>query len=220
MDVRRLTLFIFLFLLVAGNIFLIASPGVRGGVKVSPAKLFITIEEYPEKEIQYKIKITNPFSQEITAYAEVIHPYEMEENYTRIPDLSWIKLLPETLDIPAHSYNEIEVLVDIPENKKMLHYNESWETWVLVAPRVKSIWGGSVLQVQLAVKLFIHTPKGTMKSWALPAPYILYPTIGVIICLIAFFTIFFYIKKKRTIKADRAAIFYVKKKDNSNSEIK
>ncbi|UCD14080.1 MAG: hypothetical protein JSW60_01305 [Thermoplasmatales archaeon] len=209
---RRLILLLFLFLFVAGNILLVATPRVKSGIQVSPAKLYITIEDYPEKEIHYKIKITNPFSREITASAEVIHPYGMEENYTRIPDLSWVKLLPETLDTPAHSYNEIEVLVDIPENKKTLHCNESWETWVVVTPRLRSILGGTLLQIQLAVKLFIHTPKRTITSGTLPAPYILYPTFGFIICLIALFTTFFYIKKKRNIKADRPAIFYIKKK--------
>ena len=217
---RRLKLLIIIFLLVAGNIILITSPTVKSGVKVSPAKLIITIEEYPEKEIHYKIKITNPYPEDISTTLEIKHPFEIEENYTRIPDLSWIKVFPESIDIPSDSFKEIEVIVDIPEDKKTLHNNEKWEAWVIVTPRLKSVLGGMVLQMQLAVKLFIHTPKTKEVSWSLPAPYIIYPVFGAILCVIALFLTIFYFKKKRNIKPDRAAIFYVKKKKENKSKIK
>lgn len=217
---RRLKLLILIFLLVAGNILLITSPIVKSGVKVSPAKLIITIEEYPDKEIQYKIKITNPYPQDITTSLEIKHPFEIKENYTRIPDLSWIKVIPESLDIPSDSSKEIEVIVDIPEDKKMLYNNEKWEAWVIVTPRIKSIFGGMVLQMQLAVKLFIHTPKSTVTSWNLPAPYIIYPVFGAILFVIALFLTIFYLNKKRNIKPNKANIFYIKKKKDGDSEIK
>ncbi len=217
---RRLKSLILIFLLVAGNILLITSPTVKSGIKVSPAKLIITIEEYPEKEIQYKIKITNPYPQDITASLGLNHPFEIEENYTRIPDLSWIKVFPESLDIPSNSFKEVEVIVDIPEDKKTLHNNEKWEAWVIITPRLKSVLGGMVLQMQLAVKLFIHTPKTKEVSWSLPTPYIIYPVFGAILCVILLFFTIFYFKKKSNIKPDRAAIFYVKKKKENESKIK
>jgi len=218
--VRRLKLLILIFLLVIGNVLLLTSPIVKSGVKVSPAKLIITIDEYPEKEIHYKIKITNPYSQEISADLEVLHPFEIEENYTRIPDLSWVKATSETLDIPANSYKEIEVIVDIPEDKKTLHYNEKWEVWVIVTPKLKSVLGGMVLQMQLAVKLFIHTPESTKTSWTFPATYVLYSIFGVIISLMILFLTIFYFKKKRNIKPYKAAMFYIKEKKESESKIK
>lgn len=220
MDVRRLKSLVIIFLLVTVNILLITSPIVKSGVKVSPAKLIITIEEYPEKEIQYKIKITNPYSQEITASLEVKHPYEIEENYSQIPDLSWVKVYPESLVIPSDSYEEIEVIVDIPEDKKTIHNNEKWEAWVIVTPRLKSVLGGMALQMQLAVKLFIHTPESKMTSWSLPAPYIFYPILGAILFLTALFLTIFLIKKKRNINPNKAAIFYIKKKKENESKIK
>lgn len=216
---KRQTLIFLLFLFLAGNIILLTSPCVKSGVKVSPAELIITIEDYPEKEIQYKIKVTNPFAWDITAYSKVIHPYDMKENYTTIPDLSWIEILPDTLDIPANSYKEFEVFINIPDNKKMLHYNQSWEVWIVVTPRLSSFsGGGALIQLQLAVRLLIHTPTGTMTSWTLPAPYILYPILGIITCLMVLSAAFFYVNKKRNIKADKSAIFYVKKKKESSVE--
>lgn len=210
---KRLLLTLLLFLFVTGNILLLASPCVKSGVKVSPAKLVITIEDYPEKEINYKVKVTNPYSYDIRVSSRVIHPYDLTENYMRIPDLSWVKFLPETLDVPAKSYKEFEVLIDVPENEKTLHYNESWEVWVFVIPKILSgASGGTAIRVQLGVKLFIHTPTGTM---GMQKPQSLYLLVGIILGLVVVTTVFFIIKKKEAVKADRKAIFYCRNKENS-----
>jgi len=213
MDVKRLTLTFLLFLFVVGNILLLASPCVRSGYSVSPAKLFITIEDYPLKEIHYKFEVGNPYSYDVRASTRVVNPFRLDENYTRIPDLSWIKIIPETLDISRKSCKEFEVIIDIPEKEKTLHYNESWEAWVIVTPRPLSgeKSAGVLIQVQLAVKLFIHTPTGTMGTQAPLGLYLLIGIIGGFVILITFSSI---IKKKRTENLDRAAIFYVKKKEN------
>lgn len=210
MDVKRLTLTFLLFLFVAGNILLLASPCVRSGVSVSPAKLYITIEEYPLKEIHYKVRVTNPFSYDIRASTRVTNPFDLKAGYMRIPDLSWIKILPETLDIPAKSNKEFEVIIDIPEKEKTLHYNESWEAWVIVTPIPLSAGGsgGVVFQVQLAARLFIHTPTGTMAQTPIGL-YLLIGIIGGFVILITFSSI---LKKKRTANIDKTAIFYYKKK--------
>ncbi|UCF12614.1 MAG: hypothetical protein JSW06_11380 [Thermoplasmatales archaeon] len=216
---KRQTLIFLIFLFLAGNIILLSSPCVKSGVKVSPAELIITIDDYPKKEIQYKIKVTNPFAWDIRVYSKAIHPYGKKENYTTIPDLSWIKILPVTLNIPANSYKEFEVFINIPEDKKMLHYNENWEVWVVVTPRLTSFsGGGALIQLQLAVRLLIHTPTDTMISWTPLAPYILYPILGIIISLMILSAVFLYVKKKRNIKDDKSAIFFVKKKKESSVE--
>ena len=210
---KRTALVLLLFLFIVGNFLLLASPVVNGGVKLSPAKLIITMPEgYPEEEIQYKIKVTNPYSQDIEASSKAINPWDITENYARIPDLSWVKILPEKLTIPADSFKEFEVVIDIPESEKMPHYNESWEVWVLVIPKgpADRVKGGAVIQTQLAARLFIHTP-GTMKKQT--PQNNLYLIVGIIIGFILIVAAVFYARKRRNIEADRAAIYYVKKKN-------
>lgn len=210
---KRLTLTFLLFLFVVGNILLLAAPCVRSGVSLSPAKLYINIEEYPLKEIHYKIMVTNPFSYDIRAPSRVINPFSLKEGYTRIPDLSWIKILPETLDVPARSNKEFEVILDIPEKEKTLHYNESWEAWVIVEPRPLSDKKSAsiLIQVQLVVRLFIHTPADTMETQTPLGLYLLIGIIGGFVILIIFSSI---LKKKNTVNLDKKAIFYYKKKEN------
>ena len=76
------------------------------------------------------------------------------------------------------------------------------------------------LQMQLAVKLFINTPTTTETSWSLPAPSIIYPVFGAILCVIALFLTILHFKNKRNITPNRAAIFYIKKKKENESKIK
>jgi len=200
--VKRLILIFLLILFVAGNIFLCVSPCVKGDVKASPAKLTITIDDYPEKEIHYKIKVTNPYSYDLKTTARAIHPWDLTDNYMRIPDLSWIKTLPETFDIPAKSYKEFEVILDIPKNEKILHYNESWEAWILIIPnRQIGIMDGTgvAMQIQLAVRLFIHTPTDTMETQTPLGLYLLIGIIGGFVMLV----VSSILKKKRTVNVDK-----------------
>lgn len=216
---RLITIFI-LFLLIAGNILLFASPIVKAGVKVSPSKLVIRMPEgYPTKEIQYKIKVTNPYSEDIRAESKVINPYELTEGLTRIPDKSWVQIIPETLDIPANSFKEFEVVINIPEGEKTLHYNESWEVWALITPKRSSAKGGAVIQIQMAVKLLVHTPTGEMTVQRSQEEDT-YLILGIIIGVIAVPTTYFYIRKKRNARANRGAIYYVKKRKRSKKDIR
>ena len=219
MDVKRLTLAFLLFILLAGNISLLTSPCVRGGVEVSPAKLYIDIEEYPLKEIHYKVKVDNPFPYDIKASTKVINPFKLYENYTRIPNLSWIKIIPEKLVVPGNSYKEFEVILDVPEKEKTLHYNESWEAWVIVEPRSTSgsEKGSITIQLQLAVKLLIHNPSGRMKTQTPLAIYLIIGIIGGFVILLTFFSI---LKKKQTINVNKTAVFYFKDKERKNHEKK
>jgi len=217
MDVKRLILIFLLTLLVFGNILLCVSPCTKGEeVKVSPAKLTITIDDYPKKEIHYKIKVTNPYSYDLKTTTRVIHPWDLTDNYMMVPDLSWIKILPETFYIPGKSYKEFEVILDIPKNEKILHYNESWEAWIQIMPmrQIDTMNGtGVAMQIQYAVRLFIHTPTGAMETQKPVDSYLLIGIIGGFAMLIA---VSFIIKKKRTVKEARTAIFYYKSKEKED----
>jgi hypothetical protein len=52
------------------------------------------------------------------------------EGYSNIPDLSWIKVTPNPLSIPANPNGYFAIEIVIPEKEKTLHYDESWEVYV------------------------------------------------------------------------------------------
>jgi len=210
--VKKLISIFLLILFLAGNILLLTSPSVKSAVKASPGLLHVYIEEYPEKEIHYKIKVSNPFNYDIEVSARSSHPYHINETYAKIPNLSWIKIVPESMEIPAKSSKEFEIIIDIPENERPLHYNKSWESRVIITPK-NTQEATIVIQVQLAVKIFIHTPTGQMNE---QTPLSLYIFIGIIGGFVILITVSFIFKKKRTVNMDRTAIFYYKKKEKDN----
>lgn len=210
---RKTSAFILIFLFV-GNMFIFSTLHARAGVKVEPAKLVIDmLEGYPDSGIHYNIRVTNPFSYDIQATSQVIHPYSLRSNYIRIPDLSWIEVKPEELTIPANSSKEFEMFIDIPDEEKPLHYNEGWEIWVIITPKCYTIVDddpmGITFQTRLAATVLIHTPPWERK---MQIPLNIYFILLPIFVFIALFIVLSYMKKKRNVKTNRAAIFYIKEK--------
>jgi len=212
LDVKRLKIIFLLFFFVAGNTLLFTSPEVKAGVKASPAKLVITMPDgYPDEEIQYKIKITNPYSEDMNVKSKIINPFDLTTNFTNVPDLSWITISPENLHVPPNSYRELEVTIVIPEGEKNKHYNKHWEAWTYMTPKVLGSETTVTFQTQLAVRLYIHTPSGTATSKTTSAPPNFYIMLGIIIGSLVIVAISIYLKKKKNIKYNQTAMFYVKK---------
>ena len=107
--------------------------------------------------------------------------------------------------MPAKSSDFVEVYIDVPESEQSLHYNEKWETYVVITPPPES--GGVNIQTEIAVKLFIQTPSGEAA---------LFPSMYVFIVLLSLIALAFaarvYIRQKR-----RQAVFYFKKKNEGSS---
>jgi len=187
----------------------------RAGVKVEPAKLVVNMSEgYPNSDIHYNIRVTNPYPYDIKVKGEAIHPYGLSKNYKRIPDLSWVEIVPETLVVPANSSKEFEMFINVPGKEKQLHYNESWEVWVLITPKKSSkIEGdqgvGTVIHVRSAVKVLISTPPGENK---MSFPHSFYIILIPIVGFIVLFTILLFMKKKKDTQSSKAAIYYIKDK--------
>ena len=210
-------LFILILLLILNTILLTSSSHVKAGVKVSPAVLYIEMNEgYPPYTLETSIKVTNPYDTEIQAHAKVIRPWDLREGYIVVPDLSWINVSSEILNIPAQSSNILDISIKIPENEKPLHYNESWEVWIMIIPSLPSgSKGGGIgvnFQTQYMVRILIKTPHDEQK---METPQILYIFLIGLAGFIVLFFIYFYVRKRR-ILANRAAMFYVKKKNDKN----
>jgi len=137
-------------------------------------------EGYPTERIRYLIQATNPYTYSVNASARVENPdvQQLTTNYSYIPDISWVTVEPKTLYLPANSSSHFEVFLDIPKSEQPNYYNTSWETWVIISSDTPAgDTGGLVFQVELAVKLFIHTPQGEQG----PTAGIFFVFIGVII---------------------------------------
>ncbi|MGF3585433.1 MAG: hypothetical protein ACQXXD_06945 [Thermoplasmatota archaeon] len=218
---KRLSIILILITLL-NTILLASSPNVKAGVIVSPAELHVEIKkDYPPYTPKTNIKVTNPYDFDIQAHAKAIKPWDLRKNYVVIPDLSWIDIYPETLDIPAHSSNFFNISIKIPENEKPHHYNESWEVWVWIVPNLprNGIAGqvGIDFQVQYNVRILIKTPPSEINMKTSRDLYnfliIFFIFIGIPILLF----IAKKIKNKKIIEANKKAnVFYLKKNGNYN----
>jgi len=210
----RKTLVFMLFFFLLGPIIIFPALYVRG-ISLEPAKLYISMPEgYPKRDIKYNIGITNTHSYDIEASVRVISPwYLKDKDYVMIPDLSWVEVSPETIYIPAGSSAECGLTIDIPDEEKPLHYNKSWEVWILVSPRqIGEDIGGQIgigIQMQLVARVFINTPPEEMK---VKVPQNIFILLGGFVGFIALVFIYFFVRKKKSIEARRAAVFYVKKR--------
>lgn len=149
----------------------------QASLQIWPGKLTISMPEgYPTERISYLIEVTNPYMYSMNTSARVENPdmQQLTTNYSYIPDLSWITVEPETLYLPANTSSTFKVFLDVPKSERSNYYNTSWETWVVISSdKPAGDTGGLIFEVELAVKLFIHTPSRQNE-----------PTAGIFIILI------------------------------------
>jgi hypothetical protein len=173
------------------------SSSVRGGLQVWPGKITISISEWSNKnEIKPQIQIKNPYSYgvNISLNIENANPQELSTGYTNLPNLSWITAIPDSIYLPANSTNYFEVNVNVPSSKQSVHFNERWETLVVISSdRISGSHEGINVQVEITVKLFIITPTGGI-FFGIQYIYIL--IVSVISIIIILLTLFFVKKKK------------------------
>ena len=153
----------------------------QASLQIWPGKLTISMPEgYPTERISYQIQVTNPYTYSVNASARVENPdmQQLTTNYSYIPDLSWITVEPETLYLPANTSSTFQIFLDVPKSERSSYHNSSWETWVVISSdKSAGDSGGLVFQVELAIKLFIHTPP----EENVPTAGIFFILIGVII---------------------------------------
>jgi hypothetical protein len=216
---RRIKALFLVSLILLGGILIFSSPPVlSGGISIWPGKLTITMpEEYPEEEIRYEIEVNNLNSYDINVSAEIENPslQYLKKDYTFIPDLSWVSTTPEILYIPAYESRFLEVIITIPNEEKPLHYDERWEVWVVIS-EVKDQSPGTIISIELAVKLFINTPPEKVKQQIPQTLYLI--LLFIIVGLIAVATFVFYAKKReRTTYKKKPVVLYFKKKKGGGS---
>ena len=181
----------------------------QAGIKIWPGKIRIEMNKWfdDEKEITQPIQITNPYSHGVNVTSKVENPSlkAITERYSPIPDTSWIKASPENLYIPPKSSDNFFIILNIPEDQQELYYNEKWETGVVISSDIPlgPSGGGMNFELEIAVKLFIITPKS--KTEGFQYYYFFFFIFLVFIVLM----ISSYIKKK---KEKLSSIYYFKNK--------
>ena len=210
MKIIRTLFFISIFLFVSLNIFSF-SPVSSGGLSIWPGKLTITMPDgYTDEEILYEIKVSNNNAYDINVTGEIQNPslHRLNENYTFIPDLSWVQTTPDIVHIPAKESRFLELIINIPDSEKPLHYNERWEVWVVISELInQSQDAGTFIQTELAVKIFINTPSAEEKA---QMPLFMYFIFTFFIGLITV-CVFYFKMGKRAIYKNKKVVFYFKK---------
>ena len=115
--------------------------------------------------------------------------------------------------MPPNSSNQFEVIIEVPKDEQLKYFNEKWETWAVFTSNLyPGHQGGMNFQVELAVKLFINTPK----SEAAGSQY-LYIILFLITTIFVISIILLYSKKRKNYqvnitKSNSSLFFYRRKK--------
>ncbi len=211
---KKLTILILAILVLISSFSIVA----EAGIQIWPGKLTITMNQWYDKWIETKynkIQVTNPYSYGINVYVKLNHPgtQVISEGYSYIPDLSWIRIEPETIYLPPNTSNTFEVIIEVPNDEQLKYFNEKWETWAVFTSNLyPGRQGGMNFQVELAVKLFINTPKAE----ATGSQY-LYIILLLISAISVVFIILLYSKKRKNYqvnntKPNSSLFFYRRKK--------
>jgi hypothetical protein len=155
-------------------------------IKIFPGTMTIRMPDgYPEEPINYKIQVNNENKKGVNVSAQASNPINLTSGFSNIPDLSWIRIEPETLYVPGKSHEFFNVFIDIPEDKRSLHYDESWKSKITVStdpPKAEE--GGVSFKIVLAVDLFIHTPPGEKLVQEPPTLYYILVLVAIVISII------------------------------------
>lgn len=194
---------------------LLSTPASSGGISVWPPDVTINMNDvFPEEEIKFKIQVNSLYTHGINVSTRIENqiPYRLEENYTDVPDLSWIKITPNIFNLSAKQSKILEVTIDIPDKEKPLHYNERWEACIVVSEIKDELPGTTAITTELGIELFINTPmreKMQMSNLFL----LLFLVVGFMALAVY---ILYFKKEKRTSTKKRPVVFYFKKRKFKN----
>lgn len=190
----KIRIALFLFILANLSILmLVSAEEMGGGVAVFPSRLYINIHEYPTEEIKHFIRVYNKYSYPINVSVKIYHPnpQNMVKGYSLIPDLSWVKIVPDKTQIPAKDSKKLFVYINIPDSEKSLYHNESWEVWAITSGEENPVYGGTAINTALVTRLLITTsPREAMVSQNL------YLVLGIIMLILVATAVFYFKKKK------------------------
>lgn len=148
--------------------------------KLAPAHINVTIEgdlQSVGDEVAQRIRMTNERDVPVDATVIVEKPSKVTENYTAIPDISWIKIVPDKLHIPANSVGYANIYINIPPTEE--NYNKSWEALITATQLPNE---GESINIALSARMKINVASIESIGDKSIMPY-LYGLVGVIACI-------------------------------------
>jgi hypothetical protein len=191
---KKIFLLFFIFLILSINFSFIVD---SKGISVSPSRLYIKINDFKNESVNYSITVYNPNKYPINVVTKIKHPDQGSglEDYSVIPDLSWIKTDPVNFSIPAKKSKCFDVFIDVPEKKRSQYFNESWEVWVTSSSYGGSDGGMVTLETALNTRILITMPDGSAESVEAGSSNV-FVAFALISGLISAVILFFYLRKK------------------------
>jgi hypothetical protein len=214
---KRILKVIFALLLVLG--FLSTQLLVHAELSLWPAKLEVNMKSFPDQPVTYKqIQIKNLRNQPALVKTQIVRPSENKylEGYSSIPDLSWVSISPTEMTIPPKGEAFFNLTIDIPKENQPSCYNQSWEVQVLFYEPPTGV--GASINVKLGCRVFIHAPKKTAEQWIHVNLLVLVWFIGMFGLAVA--TVVFYLRRRHSMYRQKAAMFYVKDKQQKQHKRK
>lgn len=189
-----------------------------GGITVFPSRLYIDMpQDFPNDEIQYFIKVYNKYVYSYNITTEILNPWDEEnmvEGYSFIPDLSWVEIIPNETNIQANSTKKLLVTISIPDEKKSMYYNKSWEAWVKISRIGDGIHGGNTIAGSIITRLLISTPVEKSGIQMSPVSIMLTGIIAIFTLALSIYYYHFH-KKKKNVLGTKAAVYYIKNKETA-----
>lgn len=191
---KKILLLFIIVLILSVNFSITAS---SKGISVSPSRLYIKINDFKNESVTYSISVYNPNKYPINVVTKIKHADQgsLLEDYSDIPDLSWVITAPSNFSIPAKKSKSFEVIVDIPEKERSKYFNDKWEVWVTSSSYGSSDGGMVNLETALNTRILITMPDGSpepVKSGSINV----FIAFALISGLISAVVLFFYLRNK------------------------
>ncbi|MCX6668065.1 MAG: hypothetical protein NTV74_07535 [Euryarchaeota archaeon] len=191
-----------LFAILVLFLFVALSNFSRAEVVVSPAELWITMNDnYINGSTSQKITVTNLFSYNVSVTAWMEHPdpsNDMRASRTVIENLSWITITPSKQIIPVNGSADFYINLTVPKDRQNETFGQHWETWAALQINDASESDSAMINVGYLVRVYTDPPPSVeVESRNLLQEVLYYTLIGVLMALVGAIVFLLYKKKTR-----------------------
>lgn len=183
-------------------LFLVILPMCKAEVVVSPAEIFITMEDvFIEGNTTERIIVRNDFPYDISVDAWMMHPdiiSWMVANKTFIDNISWITIEPSEAVIPSNSsYPFYIYFVSLDDETRNQTLGKHWEVWAALKINSASENSSSSLKQGYLVRVFVDTPSEPSDQDGVGLDQIFYDTLVAVVIAIMVTLLFYYYRFKK-----------------------
>lgn len=120
---------------------------------INPAKWTLYHKDDFEMEVyEWPMEMTNDGDSPITVRLSIIEPEYLYDGNSKFPNLEWISINKEEIEIPANSKERAIITMDITNTTDA--YNQSWEFWILA----NQIAGSGNIRTDYKCRWTLQTP--------------------------------------------------------------